>query len=84
MITVRYELEEGIDEETAAQTVEKVLRYHQQALSGITCPIHQEAPWLKVHGGSVRDLAVSMESCCPVLAEKVEARIEDISRRDQA
>jgi hypothetical protein len=84
MINVRYELDGAMDEETAARTVAKVLRYHQQVLSGITCPTHQEAPWLKVHGTSLHDLAVSVESCCPALAEQVEARIEDLSRRDQA
>ena len=83
MISITYELDGTIDEKTAARAVEKVLRFHQQALSDITCPTHQEAPRLKVRGGSVRDLAVSVESCCPALAEKVEARIEDISRRDQ-
>jgi hypothetical protein len=82
MINVTYELDGTIDEDTAARAVEKVLRFHQQALSGITCPTHQEAPWLKVSGGSLRELAVSIESCCPVLSEKVEARIEGISRRN--
>ncbi|HEV7365781.1 MAG TPA: hypothetical protein VGN76_08035 [Gemmatimonadales bacterium] len=77
-----YELDRTIDQNTAARAVEKVLRFHQQALSGITCPTHQETPWLKVSGGSVRDLAVSVESCCPALSEKVEARIEGISRRN--
>lgn len=83
MVHVRYELDGTMDEQTAARAVEKVLRFHQQALSGITCPRHQEAPWLKVSGSSVRELAVSVESCCPVLAEKVETRITDVSRRDQ-
>jgi hypothetical protein len=84
MVMVRYELDDTIDEKTAAQAVEKVLRFHQQALSGVLCPIHGQAPWLKVSGGSVRELGVSIESCCPTLAEKVEARIDVISRRDQA
>ena len=83
MVIVRYELDDTIDEQTAARAVEKVLRFHQQALSGISCPVHGEAPWLKVSGGSVRELAVSIESCCSTLAEKVEARINVISRRDQ-
>ena len=83
MVKVTYELDGTMDEKTAAQAVEKVLRFHQQALSGITCPRHHEAPWLKVSGSSLRELAVSVESCCPVLNEKVEARITDISRRDQ-
>jgi hypothetical protein len=83
MISVTYELDGTIDEETAARAVEKVLRFHQQALSGITCPVHQETPWLKVRGGSLRELAVSVESCCPSLADKVVARIDAVSRRDQ-
>jgi hypothetical protein len=83
MIEVRYELDGGIDEDTAARTVETVLRYHQRALSGVSCPTHQQAPWLKVHGRSLLTLAVSIESCCPALSEKVEARIQDVSRRDQ-
>ena len=83
MINVRYELDGGLDEETAARTLEKVLEYHRQALGGMTCPIHQQAPWLKVQGQSVPDLAVSVESCCPMLTEKVEARIHGISRRYQ-
>ena len=83
MVIVRYELDGTIDEKTASQAVERVLRFHQQALSGVTCPIHREAPWLKVSGGSLRELAVSIESCCPALADKVEAQIENVSRRAQ-
>ena len=83
MINVTYELDGTIDENAAARAVEKVLRFHQQALSGVTCPIHREAPWLKVSGGSLRELAVSIESCCPALADTVEARIENVSRRAQ-
>jgi hypothetical protein len=84
MINVTYELDGTIDEDTAARAVEKVVQYHQQALGGMTCPIHQQAPRLKVQGHSVPDLAVSVESCCPILTGKVEARIHGISRRDQA
>ena len=83
MIDVTYELEGGIDEDTAAATMERVVRYHQQVLSGVTCPIHREAPWLKVHGRSLQSLAVSVESCCQLLAEKVAARLDLVSRRDQ-
>ena len=83
MIDVTYELEGGIDEGTAARAVEKVVRYHQQILSGLTCPIHQKAPWLKVYGRSLPSLAVSVESCCRLLAEKVAARLDLVSRRDQ-
>jgi hypothetical protein len=83
MIEVQYELEGGIDTETAARKVERVLGYYQQVLLGLTCPVHGKAPWLQVRGRTVNDLAVTAESCCPVLAEKVDARIRDVSRRDQ-
>jgi len=83
MVIVSYDLDGTIDEKTAARAVERVLRFHQQALSGITCPIHREPPWLKVSGGSVRELAVSIEACCSALTDKVEARMANVSRRDQ-
>jgi hypothetical protein len=83
MIRVTYELDGPVEETTAARAVEKVVRFHQQALSDLTCPIHQEAPWLKVRGRSLRELAVSVESCCAALTGKVEERINHISRRDE-
>ena len=83
MINVAYELEGGIDEEAAARAVENVVRYHQQVLSGMTCPTHQKAPWLTVRGHSLPSLVVSVESCCQVLAKKVAGRLDFVSRRDQ-
>ena len=82
-MNVAYELEEGLDEASAARTVDRVVRYHQQVLSGMTCPAHQQAPWLRVHGRSLQSLAVCVESCCEVLSEKVAARLDLVSRRDQ-
>jgi ribosome maturation factor RimP len=83
MVNVTYELDGAINEEAAARTVEKVVRYHQQVLLGVTCPIHQENPRLKVYGRSLQDLAVSVESCCEVLSEKVASQLDLVSRRDQ-
>jgi hypothetical protein len=83
MIEVRYELEGDIDNHAAERAVERILRYHQHALAGVTCPTHETAPWLTVRGRAVDRLTVTIESCCVALSDKARTRIQDISRRDQ-
>jgi hypothetical protein len=83
MIEVKYELERGIDGQAAERAVEKVLRYHQHALAGVTCPTHGNPPWLKVGGQSLDRLTVAIESCCETLAQSIRARMRNVSRRDQ-
>jgi hypothetical protein len=83
MIEVKYELEGDIDGVEAERAVERVLRYHQHVLAGLTCPFHGSLPWLRVRGRSVERLTVTIESCCESLAGQAQARIQDVSRRDQ-
>jgi hypothetical protein len=83
MIEVKYELEGGIDNVAAERSVERLLRYHQHVLAGLTCSIHGTTPWLRVRGRSLERLTVSIESCCEALAGSALGRIQDVSRRDQ-
>jgi hypothetical protein len=83
MVEVKYELEGDIDHLTAERSVERVLRYHQHVLAGLTCSIHGTPPWLRVRGRSLERLTVTIESCCEALAGEALGRIRDVSRRDQ-
>lgn len=83
MIEVRWELEaDGIDQAAAAAAVERILNYYQRVLTGITCPRHAGTPWLVVRGRAVKDLAVSLGTCCSDLKEQTDARMRSVSRRD--
>jgi hypothetical protein len=83
MIEVKYELEGDIDDEEAERAVERVLRYHQHVLAGLTCSIHGSPPWLRVRGRVIERLTVTIESCCESLAGLTLARIQHVSRREQ-
>ena len=83
MIEVKYELGGNIADEKAERSVERVVRYHQQILSGVICPVHGGPPWLKVQGRALESLTVTVESCCSALADVARTRLHVVSRRDQ-
>jgi hypothetical protein len=44
---------------------EKTLR----KLAGVRCPHHQQAPRIKFHGSTLRDVTIRMSGCCAKLIE---------------
>jgi len=84
MMEVRWELEgNGIDQSSAEAAMQRVLNYYDRALADLTCPAHGRAPWLTVRGRMVKDLAVRVECCCPILQSQAEERLRRVSRRDE-
>jgi hypothetical protein len=84
MVDVQWNFEEGeLDRAAAEKAVGKVLAFHQQALAGITCPIHQREPSLIVEGRTPQTLRVSIEACCGKLLEKAHYKVRGVSRRDE-
>jgi hypothetical protein len=84
MIEVKWDLDgDGIDQFTAAAAVQRVVDYHRRALAGITCPAHGGEPWITVRGPTVASLGVSVEHCCTALKSRIDARMRQVSRRDE-
>jgi hypothetical protein len=84
MVTVKWALKGGgLRIDAAEKAVGKVLTFYQEALAGITCPTHGQEPGLKVEGRTVRDLVVSIETCCGELLEKANTRVNGLSRRSE-
>lgn len=84
MVQVKWDFEGAdLDKEAAEAAVGKVLNYYKQALAGFTCRVHSQEAWLKVHGRTLETLAVSIETCCQELLDRVNARIGGVSRRNQ-
>jgi hypothetical protein len=81
MIDVKFELED-VEKNEAQNAVSKTIRFYQQALDGVTCPIHGNTPFLTVRGNSVQRLAVTMDTCCDALTGVANARVRAVSRRD--
>ena len=44
-------------------------------LRGLRCPDHQQAPRLRFHGGSLRDISIQMSACCEKLIAVANQRI---------
>jgi hypothetical protein len=84
MVAVKWALKGGgLSIDAAEKAVGKVLAFYKEALSGILCPTHGQEPGLKVEGRTVRDLVVSIETCCGELLGKANTRVDGLSRRSE-
>jgi len=83
MVDVKWHLAEEVSREAAEAALGGVLLFHQQALAGLTCPVHQQEPWLRVQGRTIQNLGVTVETCCRELLDRTHARIGAVSRRHQ-
>jgi hypothetical protein len=54
-------------EDFKAQTLEKI--------GDLRCPDHRQAPRLKFHGSTLRDVTIQMTACCDKLAELANRKI---------
>jgi len=55
--------------------VERFKQITEDKLRDVRCPEHYQAPRVRFHGTSLRDITVSLSGCCPKLMEIANARI---------
>ena len=55
--------------------VERFKQATEEKLRDVRCPEHNQAPRLRFHGSSLRDITVSLSGCCSKLMEIANARI---------
>ena len=55
--------------------VERFKQATEDKLRDIRCPEHHQAPRVRFHGTSLRDISVSLSGCCPKVMEIANARI---------
>ncbi len=55
--------------------VEQFKQATREKLRGVRCPEHHQPPRLHFHGGSLREITISLSGCCARLMELANARI---------
>ena len=84
MVEVRWDFQGvALDMVAAEKAVGRVVRFYQEALRDITCPVHDKRPGLVVKGQTQRRLQVSIETCCAELLERANTQVNGVSRRAQ-
>lgn len=52
---------------TAATGVEEFKAQTEQKVRDVRCPEHRQAPQLRFHGSSLKDISIQMSGCCEKL-----------------
>jgi len=55
--------------------VERFKQTTEAKLRDVRCPRHRQAPRIRFHGSSLRDISISLTGCCPEVMEIANARI---------
>ncbi|HUJ51400.1 MAG TPA: hypothetical protein VLW25_14420 [Bryobacteraceae bacterium] len=55
--------------------VERFKQVTEEKLRDVRCPDHHQAPRIRFHGSSLRDISISVSGCCPKVMEIANARI---------
>jgi 5'-3' exonuclease len=55
--------------------VEQFKQATEEKLRDVRCPEHHQAPRLRFHGNSLRDISISLSGCCARVMEIANARI---------
>ncbi len=55
--------------------VERFKQTTEDKLRDVRCPDHRQAPRVRFHGASLRDITISLTGCCPKVMEIANARI---------
>jgi hypothetical protein len=55
--------------------VERFKQTTEDKLRDVRCPEHRQAPRIRFHGSSLRDISISLTGCCPKVMEIANARI---------
>lgn len=66
--------------------VERFKQATEDKLRDVRCPDHRQAPRIRFHGTSLRDISISMTGCCAKVMEIANARIgsSDYARKAAA
>jgi hypothetical protein len=60
--------------------VERFKQATEEKLRDVRCPDHRQAPRIRFHGTSLRDISISMTGCCAKVMEIANARIGCLER----
>jgi hypothetical protein len=60
--------------------VERFKQATEEKLRDVRCPDHRQAPRIRFHGTSLRDISISMTGCCAKVMEIANARIGSLER----
>ena len=55
--------------------VERFKQATEEKLRDVRCPDHNQAPRLRFHGESLRDISVSLSGCCAKVMEIANSKI---------
>jgi len=55
--------------------VERFKQVTEEKLRDVRCPDHHQAPRIRFHGSSLRDISISVSGCCSKVMEIANARI---------
>jgi hypothetical protein len=55
--------------------VERFKQATEDKLRDVRCPDHRQAPRLRFHGSSIRDIIISLSGCCPRLMDLANEKI---------
>jgi hypothetical protein len=57
--------------------VEKFKEHTTRKVRDLRCPDHRQAPRLRFHGSSLRDISIQMSGCCDKLLSLANQKIAD-------
>ena len=55
--------------------VDRFKQVTEDKLRDVRCPEHHQAPRIRFHGSSLRDITISLSGCCSKVMEIANARI---------
>jgi hypothetical protein len=64
---VLHVAEAGLERRSPDQLVDEFKERTARKLENVRCPDHRQAPRLKFHGASLREMTVQMSGCCSKL-----------------
>ena len=74
-------VEPGVQE---LQRLQDFKKHTEDKLRGIRCPRHHQAPRVKFHGSSLREISITMTGCCDQLIELANRAIAEGPKPGQA
>ena len=60
--------------------VERFKQATEEKLRDVRCPEHRQAPRLRFHGNSLRDISISLSGCCQKVMDLANSRIGTVGQ----
>lgn len=60
--------------------VERFKQATEEKLRDVRCPEHRQAPRLRFHGNSLRDISISLSGCCRKVMDLANSRIGTVGQ----